>query len=162
VNRRNFLSLTMGILVSRLWGQGRSRWDLSLEEARDLPEEDFWEWVRFQFPRHPTLINLNNGGVSPHPKLVQEMLWRLELAANEAPAYIMWRVQDLKELLRQRLAELAGADPEEIAIVRNTTEALETVIFGLDLRRGDEVIAAESDYPSMVAAWQQRGKAGWY
>jgi selenocysteine lyase/cysteine desulfurase len=156
MDRRNFLSLTMGILVSRLWGQGRSRWDLSLEEARDLPEEDFWEWVRFQFPRHPTLINLNNGGVSPHPKPVQEMLWRLELAANEAPAYIMWRVQDRKELLRQRLAELAGADPEEIAIVRNTTEALETVIFGLDLRRGDEVIAAESDYPSMVAAWQQR------
>jgi len=146
----------MGLLTKRLWGRPRNLWDLSPRQARDLSEEDFWEWVRFQFPLHPTILNLNNGGVSPHPKPVQEVLWRLEAAANELPAYIMWRVQDRKEPLRQRLAQLAGADPEEIAIVRNSTEALETVIFGLDLRRGDEVIAAESDYPSMVAAWKQR------
>ncbi len=47
MDRRNFLSLTMGIWGSRLWGQGRSRWDLSHEDARDLPEEGFREWVRF-------------------------------------------------------------------------------------------------------------------
>jgi len=146
----------MGLFTKRLWGRPERFASLSLEQVRDLPEEDFWEWVRFQFPRHPTILNLNNGGVSPHPRPVQEALWRLEAAANELPAYIMWRVQDRKEPLRQRLAALAGADPEEIAIVRNSTEALETVIFGLDLRRGDEVIAAESDYPSMIAAWKQR------
>lgn len=156
MHRRTFLALTMGLLTKRLWGRPRNLWDLSPQQARDLSEEDFWEWVRFQFPHHPTILNLNNGGVSPHPRPVQEALWRLEAAANELPAYIMWRVQDRKEPLRQRLAQLAGADPEEIAIVRNSTEALETVIFGLDLRRGDEVIAAESDYPSMVAAWKQR------
>jgi selenocysteine lyase/cysteine desulfurase len=105
---------------------------------------------------HPTILNLNNGGVSPHPHSVSEAFHRLELAANEVPAYIMWRIQDQKEPLRQRLAALAGADPEEIALVRNATEALENIIFGLDLRKGDEVIAAESDYPSMVAAWKQR------
>ena len=156
MHRRTFLTLTMGLLTGRLWGRPKNLWDLSPQQARHLSEEDFWEWVRFQFPRHPTILNLNNGGVSPHPRPVQEALWRLESAANELPAYIMWRVQDRKEPLRQRLAQLAGADPEEIAIVRNSTEALETVIFGLDLRRGDEVIAAESDYPSMVAAWKQR------
>ena len=156
MDRRTFLALTMGLFTKRLWGRPERFASLSLEQVRDLPEEDFWEWVRFQFPRHPTILNLNNGGVSPHPRPVQEALWRLEAAANELPAYIMWRVQDRKEPLRQRLAALAGADPEEIAIVRNSTEALETVIFGLDLRRGDEVIAAESDYPSMIAAWKQR------
>ncbi len=156
MDRRTFLALTMGLFTKRLWGRPERFASLSLEQARDLPEEDFWEWVRFQFPRHPTILNLNNGGVSPHPRPVQEALWHLEAAANELPAYIMWRVQDRKEPLRQRLAALAGADPEEIAIVRNSTEALETVIFGLDLRRGDEVIAAESDYPSMIAAWKQR------
>ncbi|MCS7189216.1 MAG: aminotransferase class V-fold PLP-dependent enzyme, partial [Bacteroidia bacterium] len=89
---------------------------------------------------------------------VLEAFFRLELAANEAPVYTMWRLQDQKEPIRSRLAAIGGADPEEIAIVRNSTEALETVIFGLNLREGDEVIAAESDYPSMIAAWKQREK----
>ncbi|MCX8111995.1 MAG: aminotransferase class V-fold PLP-dependent enzyme [Bacteroidia bacterium] len=126
----------------------------SLSEPSD--EEDFWRAIRAEFMLHPSIINLNNGGVSPHPRSVVEALFRMELAANEAPAYVMWRLQDQKEPIRQRLAAIGGADPEEIAIVRNSTEALETVIFGLDLRAGDEVIAAESDYPSMVAAWKQR------
>lgn len=144
MTRRTFLAGTAVALLSQ-WLRA------------DPPDgEAFWEWVRLQFPLHPSLLNLNNGGVSPHPRPVTEALFRLEEEANQAPAYVMWRLQDQKEPLRQRLAALAGADPEEIAIVRNTTEALETVIFGLDLRQGDEVIAAESDYPSMIAAWKQR------
>ncbi|MCS6895631.1 MAG: aminotransferase class V-fold PLP-dependent enzyme [Bacteroidia bacterium] len=119
-------------------------------------EEDFWRSIRGEFMLHPSIINLNNGGVSPHPRSVVEALFRMELTANEAPAYVMWRIQDQKEPIRQRLAAIGGADPEEIAIVRNSTEALETVIFGLNLKAGDEVIAAESDYPSMIAAWKQR------
>lgn len=137
----------------------------ALAEAQSVPpfsepvaenEEDFWQAIRSEFMLHPSIINLNNGGVSPHPRSVVEALFRMELAANEAPAYVMWRLQDQKEPIRRRLATLGGADPEEIAIVRNSTEALETVIFGLPLKPGDEVIAAESDYPSMVAAWKQR------
>lgn len=120
------------------------------------PEDDFWAWVRTEFPLHPSLINLNNGGVSPHPRPVLEALFRHELTANEAPAYTMWRLLDQKEPIRRRLAAVCGADAEEVAIVRNSTEALETVIFGLPLKAGDEVVAAESDYPSMMAAWKQR------
>ncbi|MCX7764633.1 MAG: aminotransferase class V-fold PLP-dependent enzyme [Bacteroidia bacterium] len=119
-------------------------------------EEDFWQAIRAEFMLHPSIINLNNGGVSPHPRSVVEALFRMELAANEAPAYVMWRLQDQKEPIRRRLAALGGADPEEVALVRNSTEALETVIFGLNLKPGDEVIAAETDYPSMIAAWKQR------
>jgi len=153
VERRAFLqALAVGLGIPF---EAVRHWERPLPMPPD-EGEDFWAWVRSEFPRHPSLINLNNGGVSPHPRPVLEAFFRLELAANEAPAYVMWRQQDQKEPIRQRLARLCGADPEEIALVRNSTEALETVIFGLDLRRGDEVILAESDYPSMIAAWKQR------
>ncbi|GAH35509.1 unnamed protein product, partial [marine sediment metagenome] len=52
----------------------------------------------------------------------------------------------------------AGCSPEEIAIQRNTTEALETIIFGLDLKKGDEVALTKQDYPNMINAWKQREK----
>ncbi|MEN3041179.1 MAG: aminotransferase class V-fold PLP-dependent enzyme [Bacteroidia bacterium] len=151
MDRREFLK---GILVTNLLSAAPpSLTDVWLPDEN---EEDFWRSIRGEFMLHPSLINLNNGGVSPHPRSVVEALFRLELTANEAPAYVMWRIQDQKEPIRQRLAAIGGADPEEIAIVRNSTEALETVIFGLSLKPGDEVIAAESDYPSMIAAWKQR------
>ena len=49
-----------------------------------------------------------------------------------------------------------GCDPEEIAITRNASEALEIVQFGLDLKAGDEVITTNQDYPRMITSWQQR------
>lgn len=69
----------------------------------------------------------------------------------------MWRILDQgREPLRQKLADLAGCDPEEIAVNRNSTEALNTVIFGIDLKAGDEVIGTKQDYPNMINAWKQR------
>jgi selenocysteine lyase/cysteine desulfurase len=69
----------------------------------------------------------------------------------------MWRILDQgREPLRQKLALLAGCSEDEIAINRNTTEALNTVIFGMDLQPGDEVIGTLQDYPNMIQAWRQR------
>jgi selenocysteine lyase/cysteine desulfurase len=71
----------------------------------------------------------------------------------------MWRVLDMgREPLRDKLADLAGASPAEIAINRNSTEALNTVIFGLRLQKGDEVVGTKQDYPNMINAWKQREK----
>ena len=106
---------------------------------------------------NPNIINLNNGGVSPSPKVVQDALERYNKFANEGPSYFMWRILDQgREPLREKLAELAGAPAEEIAINRNSTEALNTVIYGLDLKKGDEVIGTKQDYPNMINAWKQR------
>lgn len=77
--------------------------------------------------------------------------------SNEAPSYYMWRILDQgREPLRKRLAKLGGVNPEEIAIQRNSSEALETIIFGLRLREGDEVVLSKQDYPNMINAWKQR------
>jgi selenocysteine lyase/cysteine desulfurase len=69
----------------------------------------------------------------------------------------MWRVLDQgREPLRRNLAKLAGCLPEELALQRNASEALETVIFGLDLKAGDEVVLTKQDYPNVINAWKQR------
>jgi selenocysteine lyase/cysteine desulfurase len=128
-----------------------------LTEDEIITNEDYWSIIQQSYSVNPNIINLNNGGVSPSPKIVQEAVEHFNKLSNEAPSYYMWRVLDMgREPLREKLALLAGCDPEEIAINRNSTEALNTVIFGLDLKPGDEVIGTKQDYPNMIHAWKQR------
>lgn len=120
-------------------------------------DEDYWSIIQQAYTVDPNLIDLNNGGVSPSPRIVQEAVERYNKLANEGPSYYMWRIIDLgREPLRNKLAELAGCSPDEIAINRNATEALNTIIYGLDLQRGDEVIGAKQDYPNMINGWKQK------
>lgn len=121
--------------------------------------DDFWEWVRQSYTVTSNLINLNNGGVSPQPKVVQEVFEHYNRYSNEAPSYFMWRILDRgREDVRRDLASLCGALPEEVSICRNATEALDIAIFGIDLEKGDEVIVTNYDYPNMRHAWMQREK----
>jgi selenocysteine lyase/cysteine desulfurase len=142
-------------------------WSRNLEQALNqaagispdelASDEEFWYYIQQSFTVSPSLINLNNGGVSPAPKTVQDAMKRYYDLSNEAPSYYMWRVLDQgREPLRKNLAKLAGCSPEEIAINRNSSEGLETVIFGLQLKAGDEVVAAKQDYPNMINAYKQR------
>jgi len=122
-------------------------------------DEDYWAVIQQAYTVNPNIIDLNNGGVSPSPRVVQEAVERYNKLSNEGPSYFMWRILDQgREPLRQKLAELAGCDAEEVAINRNATEALNTVIYGLDLNAGDEVIGTKQDYPNMIHAWKQRAQ----
>jgi selenocysteine lyase/cysteine desulfurase len=120
-------------------------------------DETFWYQIKMAFSVSPTLINLNNGGVSPQPKIVQDAVERYNKLSNETPSYYMWRTLDEgREPLRKKLAELAGCSPENLAIMRNSSEALENIIFGITLKPGDEVVLTKQDYPNMINAWKQR------
>lgn len=122
-------------------------------------DEDFWRQVRLAYAASPNMINLNNGGVSPMPRAAMDALDYYTRMSSEAPSYYMWRTLDQsREPLREHLAALGGANPEEVAINRNATEALNTIIFGLPLQRGDEVVLSHYDYPNMMHAWRQREK----
>lgn len=168
--RRGFLrklgTLTgAGFLVSVSQQSRAARLDRVLQEVAHLSadelaaDEDFWYYIQQSFTVNPGIINLNNGGVSPAPRTVQEAMKRYYDLSNEAPSYYMWRVLDQgREPLRRNLARLAGCDAEEIAINRNSSEGLETIIFGLQLKAGDEVVAARQDYPNMINAYKQREK----
>lgn len=134
--------------------QSRTAGLSALEVAQN---EDYWASIQQAYTTSPTILNFNNGGVSPAPKVVQDALERYLRYANEAPSYFMWRIMDQgREPLRAQLAQLAGAKTDEIAINRNATEALDTVIMGLPLNRGDEIVLTRYDYPNMLHAWRQR------
>lgn len=125
----------------------------------DTDEDDFWRQIRLAYAASPTIINLNNGGVSPSPRATMDALDYYNRMCSEAPSYYMWRILDQdREPLRENLAALAGCSPDEIAINRNATEALNTIVFGLPLKAGDEVVLSKYDYPNMMNAWKQREK----
>ena len=97
--------------------------------------------------------------MSPSPRVVQEAMKRYLDLSNEAPVHTMWRLLEPQiESVRRRLATSFGCDPEEMAITRNASEALETCILGLDLKPGDEVLTTNQDYPRMLTSWRQREK----
>jgi isopenicillin-N epimerase len=127
------------------------------EAHRAGDAEGFWGEIQKGFTVDRTLVNLNNGGVSPSPAFVQDAM-NVSLAySNKAPAYTMWKVLEPgREGVRQRLAKAWGVDSEEIAITRNASEGLQTCQFGFDLQRGDEVLTTTQDYPRMVTTFKQR------
>lgn len=129
-------------------------------DAGDLAQnEDYWSVIQRAYSVSPQIINLNNGGVSPSPIVVQQAVERYNQLTNEGPSYFMWQILDQgREPLRQKLAHLAGTSPDEIAINRNATESLNTIIYGLPLNAGDEVIGTKQDYPNMINAYRQRAE----
>src|SRR4029078_6316561 len=167
-NRRRFLQTVGAFSAAGFFSSiSQPAWSRNLHKAlreaegvapADLAsEEDFWYYIQQAFTVSPGLINLNNGGVSPAPKTVQEDVKRYYDYCNEAPSYYMWRILDQgREPLRKNMAKMAGCDGEEVAINRNSSEGLETIIFGMQLKAGDEIVATRQDYPNMVNAYKQR------
>lgn len=120
-------------------------------------DEDLWARVAQAYTVSPNMLNLNNGGVSPQPKVVQDAVDRYYHFSNEGPTYYMWQILDKgREAVRQKLAQLGGVSNEEVAINRNATEALATVTWGLTLSKGDEIVMTKNDYPNMIHAWKQK------
>jgi selenocysteine lyase/cysteine desulfurase len=123
--------------------------------ARD---EDYWSEVAAAFTVERSWVNLNNGGVSPSPRAVQDAMRRHLDFSNAAPSSMaLWDIlEPRRESVRAVTAAHWGADPEEIAFTRNATESLQVCQLGIDLARGDEVITTDQDYPRMRAAFRQR------
>lgn len=127
------------------------------QAIRFASDEDFWEPIQRAFDLDRTWINLNNGGCSPAPSHVMAQFERDLRFSNELPVINMWRTLEPGiESVRRELAREFGCDTEEMAITRNTSEAMETLTFGIDLKRGDEVVVSNQNYPRMLNAWRQR------
>ena len=120
-------------------------------------DEDFWREIREAFTLDRTIVNLNNGGVCPSPRVVHEAMKRYLDISNQAPVYHMWQILEPNlETVRRRLAAEFGCDAEELAVTRNASEALQIAQLGIDLAPGDEVLTTNQDYPRMLDTWQQR------
>ncbi len=161
MNRRMFLRAAGGVAALQADSIGRARAAVASIDGRKAEEaardEDFWREIQQAFTVDRNIINLNNGGVCPSPKVVQDAMRRQLEFSNMAPAYTMWTVLEPEiESVRARLAASFGCDPEELAITRNASEALEIAQLGIDLKSGDEVLTTDQDYPRMITTWQQR------
>ena len=120
-------------------------------------DESYWSHIQRAFDMDRTMINLNNGGISPTPTHVLEQMIRDLKFTNALPVEHNWRILEPRmESTRRELAKEFGCDTEEIAITRNASEALENVILGLNLKRGDEVVITNQNYGRMINAWEQR------
>jgi len=120
-------------------------------------DEDYWSVIQNSFTVTRGIINLNNGGVSPSPRIVTEALVRYIWQQEDATAYTMWQIlEPQSETIRTGLAELFGCDREEIAITRNASESLEILLMGLDLKPGDEILTTTQDYGRMLTTLRQR------
>jgi len=167
-NRRAFLSLagksiglaalavpSIGKLVKEIEAATMNIAHLTPEQA--AMNEDYWSIIQNAFTVTRGIVNLNNGGVSPSPRIVTEALVRYIWQQEDATAYTMWKIlEPQSETIRTGLAEMFGCDREEIAITRNASESLEILLMGMDFKPGDEILTTTQDYPRMVTTLKQR------
>ena len=169
-SRRNFLSLAgkgLGLaalsstvvasLLKEIQAANENTAHLTPQQA--AIDEDYWSVIQNAFSVTRGIINLNNGGVSPSPRIVTEALVRYIWQQEDATAYTMWQIlEPQSETIRTGLAELFGCDREEIAITRNASESLEILLMGIDFKSGDEILTTTQDYPRMLTTLRQREK----
>lgn len=119
-------------------------------------DEQAWRKIQETFPIDRRVVNLNHAGVGTCPRaVVDAVVDRTWDGEKIAPGTIFSYGPQL-EVVRQGLAGLLACDPEEVAITRNATEALNAVLLGLPLKAGDEVLTTTLDYWAMLDALQQR------
>ena len=148
-------SATVASLFENVSAAGRAIDHLSPMQA--AMDEDYWAVIQQAFSVTRGIVNLNNGGVSPSPRMVTEAFVRYTWQQEDAIAYTMCQIlEPQSETVRTGLAEVFGCSAEEIAITRGASESLEILLMGLDFKSGDEILTSTQDYPRMITTLKQR------
>jgi isopenicillin-N epimerase len=163
MDRRNFFQLAAATALVALQDDAIERVSAASSSVSGrTPEdvatdEDYWAEIRNAFTIDRDIINFNNGYCSPSPRTVQESMRRYLDYSDMGPLHTMIHILEKQvEVVRRRIAQAAGCDPEEIAITRNSSESLENAQYGIDLKAGDEVLTTNQDYPRMLTTFRQR------
>jgi len=130
------------------------RWPAELQE-----DEAYWERVKAQFSLAPGLILMNAANLCPSPYPVQDAVFRHTRDIDrDASFQNRGKFGGLKQEARLALAAYVGASPTEIAITRNTSEGNNSVVNGLDLGPGDEVVLWDQNHPTNNISWDVRAR----
>lgn len=163
-DRRRFLFQLLGGAAASVavpsWLQALELSGLSPGEAEGREEDErYWKRVKEQYALAPGLILMNAANLCPSPYPVQETVFRHTRDINRDPSFQnRGKFSALKEEARAALASYVGASPTEIAITRNTSEGNNSVVNGLDLGPGDEVVLWDQNHPTNNVSWDVRAR----
>lgn len=124
----------------------------------NTPTVDSWEALRRQMPAAAEWAYFDHAAVAPisGPAAAAINEWTDEAAADGGAAWLKWKAR--RESLRKRAAELVGASPDEICLVRSTTEGINLVAEGFPWQPSDNIVTLADEFPSNLYPWmnQQR------
>ena len=156
VSRRSFIhnALAAGSmfpLFSMNYSKGKV--DLKIKNK----DEDYWRKVAGMYHQNVKFINLESGYFSPSPESVKDYWVNFVNEINESPSYYMrTRQNEMREKVREKLANYAGVAKDELVLTRNTTESMNIIIQGIKLEEGDEILRTNLEYPNMIQALDMR------
>lgn len=160
MNKRDFLKSTSLVAVGSMVGfpKLKDMFNSKLVDASQLDEsnEDFWQQIRSGYRLPKDFINLENGYYCIQPEeILQAHIRHLREVNLLGAKYMRILQEENKSKMVEQLSSVAGCDPSELIITRNTTESLNTIINGFPWKSGDEAIMATHDYGSMLDMFAQ-------
>jgi selenocysteine lyase/cysteine desulfurase len=124
----------------------------------ESPDGPYWDEIRRQFLFEDGLVMMNNGTVGPMPKPVFNTLMRYFRIQATNPYDVYNFLPSFREETRAKLAAFIHASPEEVVLTHNTTEGINFVTAGLDMKEGDEVVISNMEHPGAIHPWKLKEK----
>lgn len=145
-HRRDFLKTAAGASLAA----GLGGWQAAAATVRSTSAKDAFEFADDRVP-------MNAANLCPMPAAISESVNRFsrELQRDMSTANRR-RIEAMKEAARNSIAAQLGTSPDELAIVRNTSEANSIIVQGAQLAPGDEVLLWDQNHPSNSLAWDVR------
>ena len=152
--RREFLQTTSALMLG---GAGMSAAQAQQQLAAPGQDESYWEMVRAQFSFTEDAVPMNAANLCPSFRAVAENVSLLTADIDRDCSFNnRARFGDLLETARARVAAQLNVSADEVALVRNTSEANNIVNAGLPLRAGDDVLVWDQNHPTNNVAWEVR------
>ena len=170
IDRRAFLSSVAGVAALGEAGFPQVCKDMLGQAPENLPdhslydknEEAYWSEIRKQFLIPEDEAYMNNGTVGSSPVPVLNAVFEgyrdaERLAQTDPEDYPIWGYASWNQF-RDPLAKFVGCTRDELALVRNATEANSYIANGIDLKAGDEVLMTDQEHPGGEQPWNLRAK----
>ncbi len=120
-----------------------------------------WKQVQAQYPVNKEMIWLNNCGMTPAGEHIVSAVHRFMTGYSQKGILTETAdYMDVKQRIKNILGELLGSETEELALIHNTSEGMNIISRGLDLKAGEEIILLENEYPSNIYPWRHWEEKG--
>ena len=164
--RRGFMKYLLAgpVLTAAAWDKLTAEVDQAVTALNqkyiedESPDGVYWEELRKHFAFENRFIMMNNGTCGPMPKPVFHALMKAFQTQVSNPYDVYNYLPSFSAAVRSKLAAFVHADPDEVALVSNTTEGINLVVNGLDMKEGDEVLVTSLEHPGHINPWRLKEK----